>query len=166
MIPVLGEPRSSVPIMYGAPAPPGGLLPWEWARRRLAGARNYWIATTRPGGRPHCRPVWGVWLDTGFWFSTGSLAVGNLSSNDQITVHLEDGQEVVIVEGTARMGHDREALRPLCEAYGPKYDYPISPREDGTVVDDLGLGGPAFHVVPEVVFGWDRDMASPTRWRF
>ncbi|WP_162788421.1 hypothetical protein [Amycolatopsis albispora] len=128
--------------MSGEPAPPGELLPWEWARRRLAGARDYWGATTRPGGRPHCRPVWGVWL------------------------HLESGQEVVIVEGAARMGHDAETLREMCAVYGPKYDYPISPREDGTVVDASGTGGPAFHVVPEVVFGWGPELASPTRWRF
>lgn len=85
----LAAPRVSSPIMFGAPAPAGDLLPWSWAEQRLVNAQNYWIATTRPGGRPHCRPIWGVWLPDGFWFSTGSLAARNLPLNDEITVHLE-----------------------------------------------------------------------------
>jgi hypothetical protein len=71
------------------------------AEQQLVAARTYWIATTGPDGRPHCRPVWGVWLADGFWFSTGSLARHNLAANPQITVHLESGDEVVIVEGAA-----------------------------------------------------------------
>ncbi|UQT57067.1 pyridoxamine 5'-phosphate oxidase family protein [Streptomyces durmitorensis] len=46
---------------------PGELLPWAWAAQRLTAARTYWIATTRPDGRPHTRPVWGVWLEDGLW---------------------------------------------------------------------------------------------------
>lgn len=54
------------------------LLPWSWATERLVAARNYWIATTRANGRPHCRPVWGVWFEgVGLYFSTGSLARHN-----------------------------------------------------------------------------------------
>jgi Pyridoxamine 5'-phosphate oxidase len=97
----LATPTAAPPVLYGAPAPPGDLLPWSWAEQRLVAARTYWIATTRPDGRPHCRPVWGVWLADGFWFSTGSLARHNLAANPQITVHLESGDQVVIVEGVA-----------------------------------------------------------------
>jgi Pyridoxamine 5'-phosphate oxidase len=97
----LATPTAAPPVLYGAPAPPGDLLPWSWAEQQLVTARHYWIATTRPDGRPHCRPVWGVWLPDGFWFSTGSLARHNLLTNPQITVHLESGDQVVIVEGVA-----------------------------------------------------------------
>ena len=76
----LAMPTAAPPVLYGAPAPPGELLLWSWAEQRLVDARNYWIATTRPDGRPHCRPVWGVWLPDGFWFSTGSLARHNLAT--------------------------------------------------------------------------------------
>src|SRR6266511_4118734 len=55
-------------------------LPWRWATTRLTAARSYWIATTRPDGRPHTRPVWGVWLDGRFYFSTGSLAARKVSA--------------------------------------------------------------------------------------
>jgi hypothetical protein len=88
----LAMPTAAPPVLYGAPAPPGQLLPWSWAEQRLVAARTYWIATTRPTGRPHCRPVWGVWLADGFWFSTGSLARHNLAANPQITLHLESGE--------------------------------------------------------------------------
>jgi Pyridoxamine 5'-phosphate oxidase len=66
----LATPTAASPVLYGAPAPPGDLLPWSWAEQRLVAARHYWIATTRPDGRPHSRPVWGAWLPDGFWFST------------------------------------------------------------------------------------------------
>lgn len=151
--------------MYGEPAPPGDLLPWDWARDRLERARDYWIGTVRPNGRPHSRPVWAVWLPDGLWFSTGSLARHNLATNPEITVNLGDADEVVIVEGTALHVPDDEALRPMCEVYSAKYKYPISPI-DGQVVDSSGTGGPAYLVRPRVIFGWDRRHTSPTRWRF
>lgn len=152
--------------MFGAPSPPGNLLPWSWAEQRLSNAWNYWIATTCPGGKPHCRPVWGVWLPDGFWFSTGSLAARNLPLNNEITVHLEDGQEVVIIEGTARLENDYQSLKAMCDAYSRKYDYPIAPTADGAVTDSSGTGGPAHWVTPRVVFAWDEHMTSPTRWSF
>jgi hypothetical protein len=43
-----------------------GLLPWSWTVERLAGSRNYWLATVRPDGRPHVRvrPRWAFGLDS------------------------------------------------------------------------------------------------------
>ena len=38
---------------YGIEPSPDGMLPWSWAAERLARSRNYWVATTRPNGRPH-----------------------------------------------------------------------------------------------------------------
>ena len=91
-------PEASSPRMFGGPIGSAN-LPWAWATERLSRAHNYWIATTRPAGQPHSRPVWGVWLDTAFYFSTGSLAAQNLAVQPAITVHLESGSEVVIIEG-------------------------------------------------------------------
>jgi len=70
------EPKPSRPRMFGGHLEPSR-LPWSWAEHRLTTARNYWIATTRPNGRPHSRPVWGVYLDGSFHFNTGSVAAGN-----------------------------------------------------------------------------------------
>jgi hypothetical protein len=123
----LATPTAAPPILYGAPAPPGELLPWSWAEQRLVAARNYWIATTRPDGRPHCRPVWGVWLSDGFWFSTGSLARHNLAANPQITLHLESGDEVVILEGVAAAVTGAGQLQGFLAAYNRKYDWEPPP---------------------------------------
>jgi hypothetical protein len=130
-------------------------------------ARNYWIATTRPDGRPHCRPVWGVWLPDGFWFSTGSLARHNLVGNPEITVHLQDTDEPVIVEGTGQRVTEHAALQVMCDVYSPKYDYTMVPTDDGMVGAPDGTAvGPAFHVTPRVVFGWIRGTSRSTRWTF
>jgi hypothetical protein len=161
----LATPTAAPPILYGAPAPPGELLPWSWAEQRLVAARNYWIATTRPDGRPHCRPVWGVWLSDGFWFSTGSLARHNLAANPQITLHLESGDEVVILEGVAAAVTGAGQLQGFLAAYNPKYDWDATATDD-QVIDSAGAAGPAYRVRPGVVFGWDADMRAPTRWSF
>jgi hypothetical protein len=147
------------------PAPPGDLLPWSWAEQRLVAARTYWIATTRPDGRPHCRPVWGVWSPDGFWFSTGSLARHNLAASPQITVHLESGDQVVIVEGDAAAVTGADRLQGFLAAYNPKYDWDAAATDEG-VTDSAGAAGPAYQVRPRVVFGWDADMRAPTRWSF
>jgi hypothetical protein len=161
----LTTPTAAPPVLYGAPAPSGELLPWAWAEQRLVAARNYWIATTRPGGRPHTRPVWGVWLPDGFWFSTGSLARHNLLTNPQITVHLESGDQVVIVEGVAAAVTGAGRLQAFLSAYNPKYDWDAAATDD-QVTDLVGAPGPAYQVRPRVVFGWDADMRAPTRWSF
>ena len=42
----------------------------ERAVSRLRAAMVYWLATTRPDGRPHAMPVWGVLLGEVLWFGT------------------------------------------------------------------------------------------------
>jgi len=60
-----------IPASYGIPLDGSGAekLPWSWAVERLSAAHNYWICTTRPDGRPHAVPVWGVWLDDAVWLA-------------------------------------------------------------------------------------------------
>jgi hypothetical protein len=142
-------------------------LPWEWATERLSKTRNYWIATTRPAGQPHSRPVWGVWLDTTFYFSTGSLAAQNLAVQPAITVHLESGNEVVILEGVAQQVGDISLLEQVVNLYNQKYHWDLEPMQ---------LPGPFYAVRPHVTFGWHFDeseinrestaLGNATRWRF
>ena len=144
------------------------MLPWEWAAQRLARARHYWIATTRPNGRPHCRVVWGIWLDGAFYFSTGSLAAENLAENPEITVHLESGSEAVIVEGSAEeVAGDAPLLRRVADAYNAKYGWEVDPESPP---------GPFYRVSPRMAFGWVSDPSgldggsafhgTATRWKF
>src|SRR5581483_11367565 len=101
------EPRRSRPLMpegYGVPETEEGLLPWSWAVERLERARNFWFSTTRPDGRPHAMPAWGVWLDGALYFegSPETRRARNLAANPALVVHLESGDEVVILEGEAQ----------------------------------------------------------------
>ena len=82
-----------------------GLLPWQWAQERLEKSHNYWVATTRPDGRPHATAVWGVWWNNIFYFSSGRLTrkARNLAHNSSCVVCIENAAEAVIVEGVAQL---------------------------------------------------------------
>ncbi|GAC1299584.1 MAG: pyridoxamine 5'-phosphate oxidase family protein [Ktedonobacteraceae bacterium] len=160
------DPQASQPWMFGSHPEPVR-LPWQWATERLTRAHAYWIATTRPSGQPHSRPVWGIWLDDTFYFSTGSLAAQNLATNPAITVHLGGESEVVIIEGVAEPVSDRTLVKRVVNLYNQKYHWDADPNN---------LPGPFYGVRPQVAFGWlsddsglDRGAAfhgTATRWRF
>lgn len=159
------EPRADRPRMPGynlAGTGEGrGLLPWAWAVERLAAARNYWLATARPGGPPHLMPVWGVWLDGRFAFSTGarSRKARNLAADGRCTIATERADEAVIVEGTASLVGDPDLHRAIVAAYEAKYGWALD-----------GSEGPLFAIQPRVVFGLiehaDQFAGTATRWRF
>lgn len=160
------EPRADAPRMFGS-RPHSVPLPWSWATERLRAAANYWISSTRFDDRPHARPVWGVWLDGAFYFSTGSIAAQHLPHRPEITVHLGSGSEVVIIEGRATLVDDRALVVRIIDAYNPKYHWDMDPDN---------LPGPFYEVKPRVAFGWRSDdtgfdggaafEATATRWRF
>jgi hypothetical protein len=89
-------PRVSRPYMPGygiaGPTEGSGLLHWSWAAERLTAARNYWVATVWPDGRPHIMPVWGMWDDSTLWFtsSAGSRKVRNLTTDPRCCITTED----------------------------------------------------------------------------
>ena len=70
---------------------------------RLAGSRNYWLGTTSPSGAPHAAPVWGVVLgETLYLYSERStVKARNIAADPRVVVHLESGDDVVIVRGEA-----------------------------------------------------------------
>src|SRR5918911_2460896 len=108
-------PKAARPHMpgYGTPRGRKGLLPWTWAEQRLRRSHNYWVITVRPDGTPHAMPVWGIWVDQRFVFSTGakSRKARNLQANPSCVVCTERSAEAVIVEGTAVTISDRERLK-------------------------------------------------------
>jgi nitroimidazol reductase NimA-like FMN-containing flavoprotein (pyridoxamine 5'-phosphate oxidase superfamily) len=140
-------------------------LPWRWAEEQLSEARSYWVTTIGPSGRSHVRPVWGVWLDDTVQFSTGARHASNIARDPRVTVNLEDADDCVILEGTARAVDDEQVRRAFIEVYEPKYDW-------GTRLEFLDV---VYVVRPSVVFGWlAHDIAkestlfqaTATRWRF
>ena len=161
----LPEPQATPPMLFGEPAT-SALLPWSWAAGWLTDARNYWVAVVRADGRPHSRPLWAVWLQDGLWFTTGSpQLVRGLRSNPNVSVNLEDGNEVVILEGTAEAVSDTADLERFVAAYNAKYDHTAVVNGDA-IADASGPIGPAYRIRPRVVFGWQSDMRDPTRWTF
>lgn len=137
-----------------------GLLPWSLVSEHLAASRTYWVHTTRPDGRPHVKPVWGVWFEERFYFGTDpkSIAGPNLSANHSLAVHLESGDDVVILEGKAEPVTDRAILSRLDEVYFTKYSYHLA----------RGDGGPVYALRQKVAFAWvERDfVGGATKYDF
>ena len=138
-----------------------GLLPWSWATERLAKAHTYWVATTRLDGAPHVMPVWGVWLDDTFCFSTGSQSrkARNLAANPRCVISCEVAEAQIIVEGVAELMIGSELNHRFADAYGPKYEW-----------DMEGFVEPVYAVRAAVVFrltsAAGEFTSTATRWTF
>jgi len=151
---------------YGLPKGTKGLFPWKWAEDRLKKSHNYWIATTRPDGRPHVMVVWALWLDRALYFSTGSQSrkAQNLAANPHCVMCTDRAEQAVIVEGVAERVRDQAKLRQMLALCERKYNYDMSAFEK----DILALKEPIFAVRPRVIFGLDEKKSLPTatRWNF
>ena len=137
------------------------MLPWSFVDERLARARNYWIVTTRPDGRPHVTPAWGLWVEERLYFGSEPRArkARNLAENPNVAVHLESGDEVVILEGAAEVVTDPDPA--------------LAERVAAASVAKYGVGSSdiegSFAVRPRVVLAWRSGSSFPataTRWRF
>jgi nitroimidazol reductase NimA-like FMN-containing flavoprotein (pyridoxamine 5'-phosphate oxidase superfamily) len=142
-------------------------LPWSWAVERLEKAQNYWFATVRPNGRPHTMPAWAVWLDGALYFegSPETRRARNIAENPWISVHLESGSEVVVLEGraAAHPKPDRALGERLAKAFGDKYgEGEFEYRPEPTQWDEGGL----WRLRPRTAIGWSTFNKDPTRWRW
>jgi hypothetical protein len=131
--------------------------------RKIKICRTFWIATIYAGAhneqqRPHVMPIWGVWVDDAFCFSTGrkSRKGQNLAANAACTITNDDGKEAVIIEGMAAEVEDAPALERIATAYKKKYK-----------MDPRGMKEPIFEVRPRTVFGFIEKSfpKSATRWK-
>ena len=151
---------------YGIAGPEhgSGLLHWSWAAERLTAARNYWVVSNWPDGRPHTMPVWGMWDDSTLWFTsaTGSRKVKNLRADPRCCVTTEDASDPVIIEGTARFVTDPAVLRRVVDLMNAKY-------HSGVDLDFLDpVKNATIGVRPHRVFSMLHSdfTGSPTRWVF
>ncbi|HTV65643.1 MAG TPA: pyridoxamine 5'-phosphate oxidase family protein [Bryocella sp.] len=154
-------PKASRPVMkgYGVPKSLKGALPWKWAEERLRQSHNYLMITVRPTGAPHAMPVWGIWLDGGFYFSTSATSRKgrNLARNRRCVVCTEDAAEAVILEGVAEKLQSKDIPQQAFVDYKAKYKWGLDPKM-----------GPVFAVRPKVVFAMPEKLfpKGVTRWRF
>jgi nitroimidazol reductase NimA-like FMN-containing flavoprotein (pyridoxamine 5'-phosphate oxidase superfamily) len=157
------NPVASRPQMpgYGVPESDDGLLPWSHAEERLALAKNYWIATAGADKKPHAVPVWGAWLDGALYFGIGPRSSRNIAVNPQVSVHLENGDQVVIVEGRVEQltGVDPDLATRLDDAFAEKYDW--RPSAEG-----VAAGEGSLMLQPETAFAWTSFPGDATRWTF
>lgn len=135
-------------------------LGWDWVDGQIRDAGTYWV-TARTQGHPHPRPVWGVWLDGRLYLSIGTPAtLEALSADATVTVHLDSGTQVVIVEGRTVEAPSDSAV---VAEYDRKYDWSY----------EADKYGPLTCVVPERVLAWrtagwaGRDSFQQTgKWTF
>ena len=145
--------RPSMPSGYGISPGAEGVVPWAWVESQLTTGRNYWVCTTRDDGRPHAMPVWAVWVDEALLFSTDPTSIKgrNMAARPQIVVHLESGDEAVILEGRAEpLEQSRHSA--FVEAYDEKYGHRID-------TDNAAFG--LYQLEPERVLAW-READFPT----
>ena len=158
----MGEPRVRRPRFpgYGIHTGEDGLLPWSWAVERLRESRNYWISSTRPDGRPHAMPVWGAWIDGAVVFGTArdSVKGRNLAARPDVVVHLDSGDEAVILEGVVEELTDLHVLRAYADEAERKYAW----RPDD---EELRTG---LHLAlrPRVAYAWLEREYPRTATRF
>jgi hypothetical protein len=153
--------RPQMPDAYGIRADgsrAAELLPWSKVEEWLSVSHNYWVCTARSDGRPHAKPVWGIWMEGMVVFSTAPASVTgrNLRRDPRLAIHLESGDEVAILEGQVGRLADNLFER-YADAYEAKYDYRPPPT-----------GEPPWALGPEKVLSWtEADFPSTaTRWTF
>ena len=141
----------------------------ERAIARLRAAMTYWLATTRPDGRPHSMPVWGVWVDGALWFGTGGQKIRNLAHQPWAVAHLESGEDVAIIEGPVERLPFDEAPSAVAAAYGAKYVDPTTGEPFRLVGDGELPGDAALYVLrPRIGHAWVEGafVETQTRWTF
>ena len=151
-----------MPAGYGigrGKSAPGELLPWARVVEWLERSRNYWVCTTRPDGRPHAKPVWGLWMDGALLFSTDPTSVTgrNLAAGSPLIAHLESGDEVAILEGEIDHPNDPYLLKRFADSYDEKY---------GIRVDVSDSSTPIIALRPSIVLSWEESNypETATRW--
>ena len=156
--PRAGRPQAPPSYLFGKNE--ASLLPWSHAVERLERARYYWLATTHPDGRPHVTPLWGVWVDEALYFDGPPTTrwARNLRANPAASVHLDNGDDVVILEGLVEdLTTDSELGSRIVDAWNTKYGrlHP-DPAGDGIL-----------RLRPRVARAWSSEsLEDGTRWQF
>lgn len=150
---------------YGIPDSTENLLSWDHAIQRLTDARTYWIDTASREGRVHATPIWGAVVDGTLYVEggPGTRRGRNIAENPNVAVHLENGEDVVILEGTAEqiVPPDPTLAARLAgmleEKYGARGYHPTA--------DQWNEGG-LYAIRPKTAFAWTQFPTDCTRFTF
>jgi nitroimidazol reductase NimA-like FMN-containing flavoprotein (pyridoxamine 5'-phosphate oxidase superfamily) len=158
-----------------------GLPPLEWARviegldktRELDvndAAGRYWIATTRPDGRPHVMAVGIVWDDGSFYLVTGAGTQKgkNLAHDPRCVVSVAAPGIDIVAEGEAKTIRDEGELQRIATLFsdwGPQV-------RDGAFWHEFSApsAGPppwdVYEITPTTVYAVaTAEPHGATRWR-
>ncbi len=144
---------------------PVSYLTWDWVAAQLAESKHYWLCSVRPDGRPHVVPRWGVFLDGKIYYdgSPETRHSRNIDSNPNVSLHLENGMEAIILEGTSGPAGkpSPEFGNRLSQEYKRKYEglgYAPEP--------DSWDGGGLYVFAPRQCIAWSKFNENPTKFIF
>lgn len=144
---------------------PVSYVGWEWVVEQMTASKNYWLSSVRPDGRPHVVPRWGVFIDNRFFYdgSPETRHAQNILENPNVYLHLESGDQVVMMEGVSKPAEKptTEFAQQLAETIGNKYGKDgYSPKPDQW--DEGGL----YVFTPHQCIAWTVFYEDPTRFVF
>ena len=144
---------------------PVSYLTWDWVAARLTESENYWLCSVRPDGRPHVVPRWAVFLDGKIYYdgSPETRHNRNIESNRYVSVHLENGTEAIMLEGTSEPAGkpSTELGKKLAEAYKAKYKK-LGYAPEPNSWDQGGL----YVFTPRQCIAWSKFNEDPTKFIF
>ena len=121
---------------------------------RLAPSRSYWLVTTNGDGSPHAAPVWGAVVgDHLYLYSERStVKARNLARDGRAVVHLESGEDVIIVHGYLDDVGLPQAALEVVAALSSKYDRPDDAQYLPSSDDSFDV---LYHLRPEKALLWN-----------
>jgi hypothetical protein len=144
---------------------PASYVDWEWVAEQMTVSKNYWLSSVRPNGKPHVVPRWGVFIDNKFYYdgSPETRHAQNIMKNPHVSLHLESGNQVVMMEGISKTAEKPtpEFAIQLAETISSKYsDDGYSPKPDQW--DEGGL----YVFTPRQCIAWTVFYENPTKFVF
>lgn len=125
------------------------LLAWTDVADRIAISPNYWLATTTDDGRPHLRPVDGVFVDATLAFGGSPAArwVRHLQQRRSVSVGLPDENDAVVLEGDVELVTDETLPIAALVAAANAAKYPQYHTEGAAFL-------PFWALRPRRVYAW------------
>ena len=165
---------------YGAP-----LIPWHRINEALEegftqvpesggpARHTCWLATVRPGGRPHVMPLGVLWVDGALYFTAGpnTRKAKNLARDPHCVITVATHDFDLVIEGEAAKVSDETRLQRIADEFAASGWAPtVRDRAFYAEFSAPSAGPPPwelYEVKPKTVFGLGTtEPYGATRWRF